>query len=527
LIFDLGEGDVLKNLSLQVRVLCVLFLALILVFGGMSYYVVSIYAGLKSDELKEELSFYASLNSQALSLPIWNSSVKEVKSIGDSIIKHPEFLAIRIYDQDNKILYENGEVSSLASPSGLAVTQKIEIDNKNKKSEIGKLNIAFTDKNIHRDISDIQYSAFLIGGFLVVLVSSFIVLVFRFMNRPLLKMVSATDQMKNGNYFADLPKTSSRELNAMSLSLRALQGELQEGALLRQQRELEKLEAEKVRIDRMAEISDQMKMTFGTLTNRLQAGVTEMGRVVASLNSQAQTATRASGAVNENAGQASQNIQNVASAAEEMNATIQEISRSISTVVAAGQEANQRGGKIMMSIGDLEKGASDITEVTGLIADIASQTNLLALNATIEAARAGEAGKGFSVVAGEVKLLANQTAQATDDIGRKVNAIQEVTQRVVADVAEIVRVIGTIEQSVTAVSSAIEQQSATSQEIARSAIEAANNSSEVSGQMENITNIAHKTHDIANLIKGNVELLESVSSNINHEIHDFADRLKV
>ena len=117
---------------------------------------------------------------------------------------------------------------------------------------------------------------------------------------------------------------------------------------------------------------------------------------------------------------------------------------------------------------ELDEAGRRIGDVIKLITDIASQTNLLALNATIEAARAGEAGRGFAVVAGEVKALSSQTAKATDEIGAQIAAMQGATRRSIQAIAGIERTIRDIGEISGAIATAVTQQGAASQEMARS-----------------------------------------------------------
>jgi methyl-accepting chemotaxis protein len=140
-----------------------------------------------------------------------------------------------------------------------------------------------------------------------------------------------------------------------------------------------------------------------------------------------------------------------------------------------------------MTVEKLGDSSREIGEVIKVITSIAQQTNLLALNATIEAARAGEAGKGFAVVANEVKELARETARATDDISRKIEAIQSDTRGAVEAIGEIGAIIKQINDIQNSIAGAVEEQTATANEIARNVAEAARGSSEIA---RNITQVA-------------------------------------
>lgn len=159
--------------------------------------------------------------------------------------------------------------------------------------------------------------------------------------------------------------------------------------------------------------------------------------------------------------------QTLASASEEMRASVQEISRNTSEAVSVTTEAVDAAESTGEVITRLDKMSTEIGEVTRLISRIAEQTNLLALNATIEAARAGEAGKGFAVVANEVKELAKETSQATSSIGSRVEQIQAETANAVKSMSSIVTIARSINDRQSAIASAVEEQTATTTELAR------------------------------------------------------------
>ena len=150
------------------------------------------------------------------------------------------------------------------------------------------------------------------------------------------------------------------------------------------------------------------------------------------------------------------------------------------------------------TVAKLGESSIEIGKVIKVITSIAQQTNLLALNATIEAARAGEAGKGFAVVANEVKELAKQTATATEDISGKIEAIQNDTKAAVAAIDQIGRIINQINDIQNTIATAVEEQTATTNEIARNASEAAKGSTEISKNITNVSEAAKNTTQGAN-----------------------------
>lgn len=171
--------------------------------------------------------------------------------------------------------------------------------------------------------------------------------------------------------------------------------------------------------------------------------------------------------------QTSVNIQMIVAAAEEMSSTINEIASNTAKGGQTTSEAVAKAEYVSEKVDALGKAAADISKVTETISDISEQTNLLALNATIEAARAGDAGKGFAVVAGEIKALAQQTADATKDISGKIAGVQATTEESVSAIESIVEVISEINEIVSTVATAIEEQSATTQEISNNVSQAA------------------------------------------------------
>jgi methyl-accepting chemotaxis protein len=185
--------------------------------------------------------------------------------------------------------------------------------------------------------------------------------------------------------------------------------------------------------------------------------------------------------------QVTRNLQTVAAATEEMTASIGEIAKNASAAAGIASRAVERAQVANVVMDHLGQSSAEIGEVVKVINSIAQQTKLLALNATIEAARAGEAGKGFAVVANEVKELANETAKATKQISEKIEAIRSGTSQAVSVLGDISGIIAQMHDISTTIASAVEEQTATTREIARNVSEAALGESHVT---ENITSVA-------------------------------------
>lgn len=203
----------------------------------------------------------------------------------------------------------------------------------------------------------------------------------------------------------------------------------------------------------------------------------------------------------------SASIQTVASAAEEMTASIREIAQNATEAASVATGAVGVASQAQDTVASLGESSAEIGQVIKVITSIAQQTNLLALNATIEAARAGDAGKGFAVVANEVKELAKETAKATEDIGRKIEAIQGDTSGAVSAIAEISEVIGRINDIQTTIASAVEEQTATTNEIARSVTEAAGGANGITDDISQVASAADDTRQGAqNTLQSATEL---------------------
>ena len=219
--------------------------------------------------------------------------------------------------------------------------------------------------------------------------------------------------------------------------------------------------------------------------------------------------------------QVTQNLQSLSTGASEMTLTIQSIAANANEAAKVASSAVSAAQAANTTVAKLGQSGAEIGIVIKVITSIAQQTNLLALNATIEAARAGEAGKGFAVVANEVKELAKQTAQATEDISRKINAIQLDTKDAVAAIGTVSGVINQINNISATIAAAVEEQSATTNEMTRNASEAADGAGDISRNIGGVTEKADGTLARARESQKAAQELASIAAELSTLMRQF------
>ncbi|HLS74448.1 MAG TPA: CHASE3 domain-containing protein [Actinomycetaceae bacterium] len=260
---------------------------------------------------------------------------------------------------------------------------------------------------------------------------------------------------------------------------------------------------------------------IGESATSSSAAAQELSVITAEMTRQSADAAQQAGTAAAAAEQVSSNVQTVAAASEQMGASIHEIARSASEASGAGRTAVTNTAEATATINRLGESSTAVGEVVALINSIAEQTNLLALNATIEAARAGEAGKGFAVVAGEVKELAQGTAQATGEITSRITQIQADVETAVAAISTTSEVIGQVNDHQNSIAGAVEEQSATTTAMSSNVSEAAVGATTIADNVRSIADNAQNTVESIDQVRTSAEELARTSEQLDELVGRF------
>ncbi|HEY6796093.1 MAG TPA: methyl-accepting chemotaxis protein [Kineosporiaceae bacterium] len=314
----------------------------------------------------------------------------------------------------------------------------------------------------------------------------------RGVSRPVTAVRDALEALARGDLTAAVHTSTRDELGQMAAALRQAQAALR---------------------DAVSEIDGSSTALAGS-AEELAAVSTQV-----SANSE-ETAAQSSQAAT-TAEQVSRNVQTVAASTEEMSASIREISASSAQASQVAASAVTEAQQASQTVAKLGRSSAEVGDVIKVITSIAEQTNLLALNATIEAARAGEAGKGFAVVASEVKELAQETGRATEDISRRIETIQQDTDAAVAAIERISQIIEQINEFQTTIAAAVEEQTATTSEMARTVADAAAGAGAIAASIEYVATAAQSSSAGVAEAQRSTEELARLSAQLREVVRRF------
>ena len=392
---------------------------------------------------------------------------------------------------------------------------------------IGILYAGVLKSNINAVLDKLTSKLAIVSAVTILLTTLIAFFAYRMLLRPLPRLAQVMDRLARDDTQVEVDyQNQGDEIGDMARAVQVFK----ENALDKRRLEQERVEQEK---RAAAEKRDAMKSLADDFEQSVAAKVTSVLDAAAHIDSSTkevrQLAAQTSDKSNQVSGAAegaSGNVDSVAAAAEEMSASIAEIARRAGESAKVAATAVQEAETTNITVQSLDTAAQKIGDVVKLINEIAEQTNLLALNATIEAARAGEAGKGFAVVANEVKTLASQTTKATEEISGQINAMQQATTEAVSAIANIRGVIGQVNESATAIASAVEEQNAATQEIGRNVESAASDTARVSSTISEVRGASEQTMSALQQALSAIDGLNGDANDLKQQVGAFLEKVR-
>lgn len=365
------------------------------------------------------------------------------------------------------------------------------------------------------------FSMVLGGGALILALLIGYFFVHRNLTRRLLAMIRSMEQIADGDLNTIVPKGGADEISTIGSTLEVFRNNSRMVREAEEQRAIDRTQAEKQRKIEMERLAGSFESSVSTIVSRVSGASGSVRNAAQHLSESANDTRSQTTSAADLSQRVNEMMDTVASATEEMSSSIDEINGQVSKSVEIAQRAVVEVQDADDRISELSSAASEIGSILAVIGDIAERTNLLALNATIEAARAGEVGKGFAVVAQEVKSLANQTVQATDQIAKQISSIQTSTEQAVVAVSGIGGIVTEIDQISGAISGAVLQQGNVTREIARSIAESTTAARGMANSVAEVSKTAGTTGDEAQKLLGNAAEMSELSGSLNGEIDRF------
>ena len=351
-------------------------------------------------------------------------------------------------------------------------------------------------------------------------------LIIRSLSTPLLRIAGGLKELTDDKTIEVTDNNRGDEIGGMANALMDLNVKLEKAREMALREKENKKRAEEDRKKMMLQLAADFDAQIGTFIGSLASASTELQSSAEGMKDISDKTSQSSNAVVSSSSEASANVNTVASAMEEMSASISEIVTQITAAKTQSNDTASNAENANVTVSNLNELVKNIGEVVVAIQDIAEQTNLLALNATIEAARAGEAGRGFAVVAEEVKKLASETSQKTEEINGRITEIQDATHESVSAMERIIKNIGDIDTSVTGISAAAEEQNVTTTEIVRSVAEASSGVQQVSHVIIDVQKGASETGSSADAVLDASKEVAELSENLKASVESFLSTIR-
>lgn len=368
----------------------------------------------------------------------------------------------------------------------------------------------------------------LIGlGIIGILLLGATALVTRSIVKPLTRLTSSLQRIAGGDIEAPVEGVKRRdEFGTIARAVIDVRDAISRQTTERMHQDEEaKAHSDGERRKLLSQLSESLDVQVNAIAESVETSARNLVDTARSMHSVSESARHEADDASRASQMTAERVATVGAASEQLDGAINEISARVHESSEISQHAVTQTREAHNIVRNLSNASAEIGKVVSLIQAIAAQTNLLALNATIEAARAGESGKGFAVVATEVKTLASQTAQATEEISSRINAVVEATEKAVDAIDNVDKTIGRINEIASTIAAAVEEQGAATSEIARAVGQTTQETGTLSSSLARLLEAANKTTASSNTVVTSADGLSDQAAALKRQVNDFVARI--